>query len=90
MFEYGVGSWTYPEPSVLRLGHVPLFTSFMCAAVGSYLLRAWRLFEFRFDRHPRTAHLAVLSVAIYANFLADRWHVDLRWPLIVISCGEVR
>lgn len=55
VFKTGVGSWTYPEASVLRVGHVPLFTGFMYAAVGSYLFRVWRLFDFRFDRHPRPA-----------------------------------
>ncbi|MGT2487283.1 DUF817 family protein [Methylobacterium oryzae CBMB20] len=47
-----IGSWVYPEANLFRLGGVPLFTGFMYAAVGSYLARAWRLFDFRFTRHP--------------------------------------
>jgi uncharacterized membrane protein YoaT (DUF817 family) len=31
---------------------VPLFTGFMYAAIGSYIARCWRLFDFRFTRHP--------------------------------------
>ena len=82
VFKTGAGSWAYPEAGALRIGHVPLFTGFMYAAVGSYLFRAWRLFDFRFDRHPRPAFLVILSVAIYGNFFADHWGIDLRWPLI--------
>ena len=37
---------------VLRIGGVPLFTGFMYAAIGSYIARAWRLFDFRFTHHP--------------------------------------
>lgn len=35
IFKTSVGSWIYPEPSLLRLGGVPLFTGFMYAAIGS-------------------------------------------------------
>lgn len=28
VYETAMGSWTYPEPSVLRIGGVPLFTGF--------------------------------------------------------------
>lgn len=38
LFKTSVGSWTYPEASVLRLGGVPLSTGFMYAAVGSSVL----------------------------------------------------
>ena len=38
---------------MLRIGGVPLFTGFMYAAVGSYLVRVYRLFDLRFDRYPR-------------------------------------
>ena len=47
MFKTGVGSWIYPEPSFFRIGGVPLFSGFMYAAVGSYIARAWRLFDFQ-------------------------------------------
>ncbi len=87
VFKTGVGSWVYPEASLLRVGHVPLFTGFMYAAVGSYLFRVWRLFDFRFDRHPRPVWLVVLSIAIYANFFADHWGFDLRWPLIAAAAA---
>lgn len=90
LFKTGVGSWSYPEASLLRLGHVPLFSGFMYAAVGSYLFRVWRLFDFRFDLHPRPAFLVGLSVAIYANFFADHWGIDLRWLLVTAAAWLFR
>ena len=80
-----IGSWIYPEPSLFRIGGVPLFTGFMYAAVGSYLARVWRLFDFRFTRHPPVTWLTVLSVAIYANFLTDHLGFDLRTGLIAVA-----
>lgn len=78
LFKTHVGSWTYPEPSLLRLGQVPLFTGFMYAAVGSYLARVWRLFDFRFVQHPPMRALAPLAVAIYLNFFSHHYLPDLR------------
>ncbi len=46
VFKTSAGSWAYPEPSVLRIEGVPLFSGFMYAAAGSYLARVWRLFDF--------------------------------------------
>jgi len=80
-----IGSWVYPEANLFRLGGVPLFTGFMYAAVGSYLARVWRLFDFRFTRHPSLRLLAVLSVAIYVNFLIDHRGIDLRAGLIAVA-----
>ncbi len=52
VYKTATGSWIYPEASVLRIAGVPLFTGFMYAAIGSYMTRAWRLFDFRFSHHP--------------------------------------
>lgn len=78
LFKTAAGSWIYPEPSLLRLGGVPLFTGFMYAAVGSYIARAWRLFEFRFSGHPRFAPASVLALAIYLNFFSHHFLPDAR------------
>jgi uncharacterized membrane protein YoaT (DUF817 family) len=85
LFKTHVGSWIYPEPSFFRIGGVPLFTGFMYAAVGSYLTRVWRLFDFRFTRHPPLAATAVLSVAIYVNFFTHHYIVDLRYVLFLAT-----
>jgi uncharacterized membrane protein YoaT (DUF817 family) len=78
IFKTSVGSWIYPEPSFLRIGGVPLFTGFMYAAIGSYIARCWRLFDFRFTRHPPVWALGILSAAIYANFFAHHYTWDIR------------
>lgn len=85
IFKTSVGSWTYPEPSLLRIEGVPLFTGFMYAAVGSYLARVWRLFDFQFTHHPPLWSLGLLSAAIYANFFAHHFLPDIRLALFAAA-----
>src|SRR5689334_13637889 len=51
LFKTDIGSWIYPPGGVLHIANVPLFSGFMYAAVGSYMVRVFRLFELRFDRY---------------------------------------
>jgi uncharacterized membrane protein YoaT (DUF817 family) len=81
LFKTATGSWIYPEAGVLHIGGVPLFTGFMYGAVGSYIARAWRLFDFRFLHHPPTWATALLAIAIYGNFFADHYGIDFRHGL---------
>lgn len=81
LFKTSVGSWVYPEPALLAIGGVPLFSGFMYASVGSYLARVWRIFDFRFDHFPGPWTMAALAAGIYANFFTHHWIVDLRWLL---------
>lgn len=83
LFKTSIGSWEYPEPSLLRLGGVPLFSGFMYASIGSYLARVWRLFDFRFTRHPPFRFTVVLAVAIYLNFFTHHYLPDFRALLFV-------
>ena len=85
LFKTSAGSWVYPEASLLRIGGVPLFSGFMYAAVGSYIARVWRGFDFRFSRFPPRWASVVLATAIYVNFFAHHWIVDLRWALFVAT-----
>jgi uncharacterized membrane protein YoaT (DUF817 family) len=85
VFKTSIGAWTYPEPSLLRIGGVPLFTGFMYAAIGSYLTRAWVLLDFRFTRHPPLAALGGLSVAIYVNFFSHHFLPDFRLLLLLVT-----
>jgi uncharacterized membrane protein YoaT (DUF817 family) len=73
-----MGSWSYPEASLLRLGGVPLFSGFMYASIGSYIARAWRLFDFRFSRHPPFGATVLLATAIYLNFFTHHFLPDAR------------
>ena len=81
LFKTSMGSWIYPEPALLRIGGVPLFSGFMYACVGSYIARVWRIFDFRYTHFPPMPALMALAVAIYANFFTHHWFVDLRWLL---------
>ena len=85
IFKTSVGSWSYPEPSLLRIGGVPLFTGFMYGCIGSYLCRAWRLFDFRFTHHPPRWSLVALSLAAYVNFFAHHYGPDLRGVLFAAA-----
>jgi uncharacterized membrane protein YoaT (DUF817 family) len=81
LFKTAFGSWVYPEPSLLRIGGVPLFSGFMYAAVGSYIARVWRIFDFRYSAYPVKWQTQVLAVAIYINFFAHHWLPDVRLVL---------
>lgn len=83
VFKTGAGSWTYPEDSFLRIGAVPLFSGFMYAAVGSYIARVWRIFEFRFTRFPPLWAQALLALSIYVNFFSHHYTVDIRPALLI-------
>ena len=81
LFKTATGSWTYPEPSLLRLGAVPLFSGFMYASVGSYIARVWRSQHLRFEGYPPAWRTWLLGGAIYLNFFSDHYGWDLRWAL---------
>jgi uncharacterized membrane protein YoaT (DUF817 family) len=81
LFKTAAGSWVYPEPALLRIGGVPLFSGFMYAAVGSYLARIWRIFEMRFEPYPKVLWTWLLAVAVYANFFSHHWVPDVRLVL---------
>lgn len=83
LFKTDVGSWAYEAEGVLRIGAVPLFSGFMYAAVGSYMVRVYRLHDLRFTRYPKVWMTTVLAVLIYANFFSHHFMIDLRWVLLV-------
>jgi uncharacterized membrane protein YoaT (DUF817 family) len=87
IFKTDVGSWTYPEPNFFRIGGVPLFSGFMYAAIGSYIARCWRLFEFRFDRHPPLGAIYALGIAVYVNFYAHHYTIDIRYALFLVAAA---
>ena len=85
IFKTQVGSWVYPEPSVLRIADVPLFSGFMYACVGSFIARVWRLFDFRFDRFPPLWIQGVLAGFIYLNFFTHHFVPDMRIALFLAA-----
>ena len=64
LFKTAAGSWQYPEASLLHIGAVPLFSGFMYAAVGSYIARVWRIFDFRYSGYPPAWSSYALAAAI--------------------------
>lgn len=84
VFKTSAGSWIYPEPNLLRIGGVPLFSGFMYGAVGSYLARVWRIFDLRLEPWPRAPWPQLLAAAIYVNFFAHRWLPDFRLLLFAL------
>jgi uncharacterized membrane protein YoaT (DUF817 family) len=85
LFKTQAGSWTYPEASVLHIGAVPLFSGFMYAAVGSYIARVWRIFDFRFTGYPPAWATWLLAAAIYVNFFTHHFTIDIRWGLFAAT-----
>ncbi len=85
LFKTANGSWLYPEPSYLRIGDVPLFSGFMYAAVGSYIARVWRIFDFRYCAYPNSNWTVALAVLIYINFFAHHWLPDIRLALFAVG-----
>src|SRR5215218_6167367 len=76
-----IRSWSYPDFAYTKLFGVPLFAGFMYAAVGSYIIQAWRLFDLRIRHHPPYWMAALIAAAIYANFFTHHYIPDVRWYL---------
>lgn len=83
----GIRSWTYPEFAYTKLFGVPLFSGFMYAAVGSYIIQAWRLLELRVQHHPPYWMAALIAVLIYANFFTHHYLGDYRWYIAACALG---
>ena len=82
LFKTEMGSWSYDADGVLRIGAVPLFSGFMYAAVGSYMVRVYRLHDLSFSRYPKVWATTVLAAAIYLNFFTHHFIWDFRWVLL--------
>lgn len=81
-----IGSWSYPGQSFFHVGHVPLFAGFMYSAVGSYLARATRVLDLRYEQFPPLWLGGFLAAAAYLNFFTHHYLPDLRW-LILAGIG---
>lgn len=78
LFKTNVGSWTYPENNFFRIGHVPLFSGFMYASVGSFIARTTRILDMRYRHYPNVKVTIALAVLIYANFFTHHFIPDMR------------
>ena len=82
-----IRSWSYPDFAYTKVFGVPLFSGFMYAAVGSYIIQAWRLLDLRIRHHPPYWMAALVAIGIYANFFTHHFIPDLRWYLAAVVLG---
>lgn len=82
-----IQSWSYPDFAYTKLFGVPLFSGFMYAAVGSYIIQAWRLFDLRIRHHPPYWMAGLTALAIYANFFTHHYIGDYRWYVTACTLG---
>ena len=83
----GIKSWAYPDPGYSKVLGVPLFAGFMDAAVGSYLIQAWRLLHLRIAHHPPYWMAGLVALLIYANFFTHHFIGDYRWHVAAVALG---
>ena len=82
-----IQSWSYPDFAYTKIFGVPLFAGFMYAAIGSYVVQAWRLFDLRIRHHPPYWMAATIAILIYANFFTHHYIGDFRWYLAACALG---
>jgi uncharacterized membrane protein YoaT (DUF817 family) len=82
-----IRSWSYPDFAYTKLFGVPLFSGFMYAAVGSYIIQSWRLFDIRIRHHPPYWMAGLVALMIYANFFTHHYIPDFRWYLAALALG---
>ena len=82
-----IGSWSYPDFAYTKVLGVPLFSGFMYAAVGSYVIQAWRLLDVRIRHHPPYWLATLVALAIYVNFFTHHWIGDFRWYIAACALG---
>ena len=83
----GIKSWAYPDFAYTKLFGVPLFSGFMYAAIGSYIIQAWRLFDLRIQHHPPYWMATLTALAIYVNFFTHHYIGDYRWYIACFVLG---
>lgn len=83
----GIQSWSYPDFAYTKLLGVPLFSGFMYAAIGSYIIQAWRLLDLRVVHHPPYWMAGTVAMLIYANFFTHHYIGDYRWYLAACALG---
>jgi uncharacterized membrane protein YoaT (DUF817 family) len=83
----GIRSWAYPDLAYSKILGVPLFSGFMYAAVGSYVIQAWRLLDVRIRHHPPYWMAGLNALLIYANFFTHHYIGDYRWYIAACTLG---
>lgn len=82
-----VQSWSYPDFAYTKVLGVPLFSGFMYAAVGSYVIQAWRLLDLKIEHHPPYWMAALIAGLAYVNFFTHHYIGDYRWYIAAAALG---
>jgi uncharacterized membrane protein YoaT (DUF817 family) len=82
-----IQSWSYPDFGYTKIFGVPLFSGFMYAAIGSYIVQAWRLLDIRVRHHPPYWMASTIAILIYVNFFTHHYIGDYRWYLAACALG---
>jgi uncharacterized membrane protein YoaT (DUF817 family) len=82
-----IQSWSYPDFGYTKIFGVPLFSGFMYAAIGSYIVQAWRLLDLRVRHHPPYWMATAIAILIYVNFFTHHYIGDYRWYLAACALG---
>jgi len=82
-----IQAWSYPDFAYTKVLNVPLFSGFMYAAVGSYIIQAWRLFNLRIHHYPPYWLATLAACGIYANFFTHHFIGDYRWYIAAFVFG---
>jgi uncharacterized membrane protein YoaT (DUF817 family) len=82
-----IQSWSYPDFGYTKIFGVPLFSGFMYAAIGSYIVQAWRLLDIRVRHHPPYWMATAIAILIYVNFFTHHYIGDYRWYLAACALG---
>lgn len=82
-----IQAWSYPDFAYTKLLGVPLFSGFMYAAVGSYIIQAWRLLDLRIVHHPPYWMAAAIALLVYVNFFTHHYIGDYRWYIACCAVG---
>jgi uncharacterized membrane protein YoaT (DUF817 family) len=82
-----IQSWSYPDFAYTKVLGVPLFSGFMYASIGSYIIQSWRLMDLRIRHHPPYWMAALIAVLVYANFFTHHYIGDYRWYLAACALG---
>ena len=82
-----IQAWAYPDFAYTKVAGVPLFSGFMYAAIGSYVIQAWRLLDLRIEHHPKLWMASLVALLIYANFFTHHYIGDYRWYIAACVLG---
>lgn len=52
IYKVNQGSWSYPEPGILKIAGAPLYAGFMHGSVASFMCLAWKRFKLRSSGWP--------------------------------------